>query len=83
MSPFWMEGTPIQVEQNGEQVLAFVWQGQRHEVMAMTRRWRVDEGWWGVRVWRDYAKLTTHSGLLVIVFQDLLTGVWYLQRLYD
>ena len=27
--------------------------------------------------------LTTDTGLLVIIFQDLLTKQWYLQRLYD
>jgi glycosyltransferase involved in cell wall biosynthesis len=32
---------------------------------------------------RDYYKLVTHTGLLVVIFQDLVTGDWYLERLYD
>jgi hypothetical protein len=27
--------------------------------------------------------LSTDTGLLVIIYQDLLSGEWYLQRLYD
>jgi len=34
-------------------------------------------------VWREYFKLTTQTGLLVVIYLDLLNGKWYLQRLYD
>ncbi len=39
--------------------------------------------WWRVRIWREYFKLTTGTGLLVVIYRDLLSGAWYLQRLYD
>ncbi len=62
---------------------AFEWRGQIHPVGGIAKRWRVDWGWWRVRIWREYFKLYTRTGLLVIVYHDLLTGRWYLQRLYD
>jgi len=34
-------------------------------------------------IWRDYFKLMTVSGVLVIISRDLRVGVWRLQRLYD
>ena len=52
-------------------------------IQAVARRWRVDQDWWRQRVWREYFKLTTRTGLLVIIYRDLLSGRWYLQRLYD
>jgi hypothetical protein len=52
-------------------------------VQGIAKRWRVDVDWWRGRVWREYFKLTTHTGLLVILYRDVLTGRWYLQRLYD
>jgi hypothetical protein len=61
----------------------FTWQGQAHHVQGVAKRWRVDIDWWRGRVWREYFKLTTHTGLLVILCRDVLTGRWYLQRLYD
>jgi hypothetical protein len=61
----------------------FSWQGQTHTVAHITREWRVDIDWWRERTWRAYYKLSTDTGLLVIIFQDLLTTQWYLQRLYD
>lgn len=61
----------------------FTWGGQRHEVTEITKTWRVDTDWWRGRIWRAYFKLTTDTGLLVIIYQDLMSGKWYLQRLYD
>jgi len=54
-----------------------------HTVQQIANRWRIDEGWWEGRIWREYFKLTTASGWLVILYRDMTTGAWYLQRLYD
>ena len=62
---------------------AFSWQGQTHAVEHITRVWRVDIDWWRERIWRAFYKLSTDTGLLVIIFQDLLTDQWYFLRLYD
>ena len=61
----------------------FTWQGRNHRVVEITRYWRVDIDWWRDRIWRAYYKLRTDTGLLVVIYQDLLEGGWYLQRLYD
>jgi hypothetical protein len=84
MTRFWPEGMLIAVViQAAGLPLRFEWQGQVHQVETIARQWRVDVGWWRVRIWRDYFKLTTDSGLLVIIYHELLTKQWYLQRLYD
>jgi hypothetical protein len=45
--------------------------------------WKMDEGWWAKRVWRDYFKVITDSGLLLLIYHDLPAGGWWVQRLYD
>lgn len=59
------------------------WQGFTHQVLEITRYWRIDIDWWRERIWRAYFKLRTETGLLVVIYQDLIEGGWYLQRLYD
>jgi hypothetical protein len=86
MTRLWPRGTPIAVEvESNDQAnpQSFTWGGHTHRVQGIAKRWRVDQGWWRGRIWREYFKLTTQTGLLVVVYRDVLTGRWYLQRLYD
>ena len=84
MTLLWPEGILIEVYSDTTATpQAFVWQEQVHHVYTVTNRWRVDQDWWQRQVWREYFKLTTQTGLLVIIYQDLLNKHWYLQRLYD
>lgn len=84
MTHLWPDGQPITVAVNSRaEPTSFRWQGRTHPVETIGRRWRVDMEWWRQRIWRAYYKLSTETGLLVIIYQDLLSGDWYLQRLYD
>lgn len=83
MTHLWPDGQPIRVEADALGVpRRFVWLGQTHTVEIVANRWRVDEGWWRERIWREYFKLATDTGLLVVVFRDLVDGGWYVQRVY-
>jgi hypothetical protein len=59
------------------------WEGHEHTVIQIIDRWRVDDGWWRRRVWREYFQLITRSGLLVLIYHDVRAAEWRLQRLYD
>ena len=84
MTRFWPDGLPVAATYDAAGVpLRLQWQGRTHTVAHIAQRWRVDEGWWRWRVWRDYWKLTTDSGRLLVVYHDLVRGEWFLQRLYD
>lgn len=84
MTYLWPKGEAITVKSDALATpLVFTWQGQAHPIQAIAKRWRVDQGWWRKRVWREYFKVTTQTGLLVIIFREVQTGAWYLQRLYD
>lgn len=83
MTYLWMPSLPIEMVLRQDQPNHFLWQSRLHRVHFITRQWRVDMEWWRVRVWRDYYKLVTDSGLLVIVYCDLMMDSWYLQQLFD
>lgn len=84
MTYLWAGGDPIVVGADGMQTpLHIRWRGQVHPVQHVANRWRVDEGWWNRHVWREYFKVATQTGLLLVVYRDFVTGDWYLQRLYD
>lgn len=84
MTRLWPDGVLVQVLDNsmGEPE-RITWQGRRHTVVEVLRRWRVKSDWWREAVWRDYFKLTTETGLLLIIYHDLKSEQWYIQRLYD
>ncbi len=84
MTRFFAEGEAIPVECDPEGVpLHFTWRGTNYTIQIVSERWRIDEGWFQVRVWREYFKVATESHTLILLFHDLLSGSWYLQRVYD
>ncbi len=96
MTRLWANGEPIAVTADDAGLpLRFTWRRQTHEVTEIVQRWRLHTDWWRIPIWRDHFKLTTETGLLVIIYHELAQGApqdaphgapnggWYLQRLYD
>ncbi len=83
MTRLWVSGVAIQARTRGDEPVELVWNGQRHPVEGILNRWRVDVGWWRLRIWRDYYKLVTTTGLLLVIYHDGIGGGWWLQRVYD
>jgi hypothetical protein len=84
MTYLWPQGEAITVWSDELATpQTFTWRGRVHRVQGIAQRWRVDQGWWRDRTWREYFKLTTQTGLLVIIYREVPSGAWYLQRLYD
>lgn len=84
MTWLWPAGEPVTVRCDALGApCTFQWRGQQHRVQGVAKRWRIDWGWWRVRTWREYFKLHTDTGFLLVLYRDLLDGRWYLQRLYD
>ncbi|MFM2104625.1 MAG: hypothetical protein RL006_792 [Chloroflexota bacterium] len=44
--------------------------------------WRVSERWWPQPIDREYVRVTG-PGWLALIFRDLLSGGWFLERIYD
>jgi hypothetical protein len=67
---------------NGEPI-AFEWRGRVHRVRHLGNRWRVHLEWWRREIWREYFQVEAHSRLTCVIYRDLLTDRWYLERIYD
>jgi hypothetical protein len=82
MTRLWAGGLLVTVPK-GDKPSSFRWQGRVHTIQGVAAHWHVDVGWWRLRIWREYFKVSTTSGLLVILYHDLVTDEWYLQRVHD
>ena len=84
MNPFWIPGQPIQVRCNEDEPQAFRWERRWHRVQDVSARWRVHTLWWMEdEVCRDYWEVTTDSGLLCVLYRDMLSEAWHLERIYE
>jgi hypothetical protein len=84
MTRFWPAGLAVQVIT--DDLIAptlFVFEARTHPVELVLRRWRVDQHWWRDWVCREYFLVRTRTGLLAVLYRDVLRGRWLLQRIYD
>jgi hypothetical protein len=70
----------VELDDDGR-LVAIRWNGRR-EAVEVCNRWRVEERWWRDPIARDYCKVAGERWL-ALVYHDLITGVWHLERLYD
>lgn len=59
---------------------ALVWREHMREVETIYEAWRERRHWWGHPVERDYFRLWTCDGQMYVVFRDLRTGRWWIER---
>ena len=84
MSPFWLEGHPVEVCSQEGKPLRLRWGWGSHKVEAVSSHWRIHTAWWSEEeIWRDYWEVTTDTNLLCVVYHDLLQGAWHLERIYE
>ena len=49
------------------------------KVAAVLESWRIDDEWWRHMIARAYLAVILEGGKRLVVFQDLITGQWFLQ----
>ena len=82
MSRMRKDGLKLPVRTQGEVPTALRWNGVWHPVERISLRWHLDRKRWGPRTHRNYFKLLA-AGMALVVYHDLLTDSWALQRVYD
>ncbi|MCL4861740.1 MAG: hypothetical protein KJZ93_20145 [Caldilineaceae bacterium] len=86
MTYLWADGEPIRMESDSQgRPQRFYWQGRTHRLTHIRKRWQVQTDWWSDEgaVWRDYLAVATAEGLLCVLYQDLVSEGWYLEKVYD
>ena len=49
------------------------------KVDAILESWRIDDEWWRHMIARAYLEVIMESGKRLVLFQDLITGQWFVQ----
>jgi hypothetical protein len=42
--------------------------------------WRIDDEWWRTPIHRRYVEVVLEGGAHVVLFEDVVTGEWYVQK---
>ena len=88
MSRLWDRGDPsgeavtLQVRTREELPIAIRWKDTWRRIEHIALSWQLDVCWWQARIYRDYYKLLA-GGMALVIYHDLLTDAWALQRAYD
>jgi hypothetical protein len=59
---------------------ALVWRDRIREVTLIYETWRARTNWWRLPIERDYFRLETSDGRMRVVFHDLESDQWLLER---
>ena len=85
MKHHFPEGERIETLGTEETPDGFVWQNAPHQILEVENRWTVHRNGRdpGSVVQREYLKVVTDTGLVCHIYQDLISGGWFLARVYD
>lgn len=84
MARLFYQPREISVDTNGVGEPVAIYRDKRKEqITSVGKRWRVKENWWRHEVAREYFQIETARGLVGEIYQDMLTGSWYLHRMFD
>lgn len=83
MTRLWEQGKPLQVLNENEIPVSIQWSKTWHPIQHIALFWQIDVNWWQMRIYRDYYKVLTADGLLLVIYHNLLDDSWVLQRVYD
>ena len=53
--------------------------GKHLKICVIRERWRIDDEWWREEISRDYFTFILENGMIITVFQNLLSQKWYRQ----
>ncbi len=53
--------------------------GVRRKVEEIIDTWRIDDEWWRAPISRRYVEVVLEGGGHVVLFENLVTGSWFLQ----
>ena len=84
MSKLFQRAIRIQVSEGVHyEPIMLLYRGRQEKVAEILKQWRVTRCWWSKGIQREYFQIRTEAGVAGELYRDLLTGTWYLQRVYD
>lgn len=84
MSKLFHKAIKLEVKEDARhRPISFLHEGGRERIEEILKQWRVTQEWWKKTVEREYFQVRTEAGAVYDLYRDLLSGSWYLQRVYD
>ncbi len=74
------EPRTVTVDLNESGLMTVGWpDGRTAKVEAILESWRIDDEWWRHMIARAYLEVILEGGKRLVLFQDLITGQWFVQ----
>ncbi len=75
------EPRTVTVDLNESGLMTVGWPDGRTagKVEAILESWRIDDEWWRHMIARAYLEVILEGGKHLVLFQDLITGQWFVQ----
>jgi len=74
------ERVRVECETNGDPCVVKRSGGQDTVVESIQESWRIDDEWWRQTIARRYHEVVLAGGKRVVLFEDLVTGEWWMQK---
>lgn len=68
----------VEVDEHGQPIA--ITTDRRKAVEDVIETWRVDDEWWREPIARRYADVVLEGGAHVILYEDLITNEWFMQK---
>ena len=70
----------VDLDDRGVPVVVTRETGDRKRVESIGETWRIDDEWWRLPIVRRYVEVILEGGGRVVLFEDLITGEWWMQK---
>lgn len=74
------ETVTVRTDEHGAPVFVRLPGRPARSVAVIRERWRIDDEWWRHAISRDYRTIVLDDGSVLTLYEDLLDGQWYAQR---
>ena len=70
----------VEVDASGSPTTVGRPDGRTAKIEFINETWRIDDEWWRQIISRLYCEAMMDGGKRVVLFQDLITGQWFMQQ---
>ena len=70
----------VELDERGAPIVVTRETGNGKRVESIGETWRIDDEWWRLPIVRRYVEVILEGGGRVVLFEDLSTGEWWIQK---
>jgi hypothetical protein len=70
----------VVLDERGEPAIVKRTAGNEKRIESIGETWRIDDEWWREPIARTYYEVLLHGGARLVLFMDLVTQEWFVQK---